>query len=316
MKRTILGILFFVLSGCTISNSTTNNVTNDGVCPEEPQSFPDSSSVQEISLEQGSVSQSGQLNIGQQKVYTFKGEPGDKLSYRTEDEICVWVYTPDNNLMNSNELKLEGNYTLQVAALKGSTSFELEMSFGELTASTATSGGDKSSGSSNEQIPSPAPVPAPAPEPDPPATPTPSTTKTPTQSPTNTSDFSQADAVKLVQRWLDAKSKIFSPPFDRSLAQEITTGLLYTDITKPDGSIDWLRNNNSYYIYNKSSIQNVSNFSNSDGRPSLRVSIFEDRTLIGKNGKRDASQSGSSTNSFTYFFAKDNGVWKIVDYRE
>ena len=131
----------------------------------------------------------------------------------------------------------------------------------------------------------------------------------------NDNNLSADQAKSLVQKWLDAKSEIFAPPFNRNLAKELTTGILYEDITKPEGSIDWLRNNNSYYIYNESRVEDVFSFSVDNERPSIKVSIFEDRVLIGKTGKPVASQSGSSTNNFTYFFVQEDGVWKIVDYK-
>lgn len=56
----------------------------------------------------------------------------------------------------------------------------------------------------------------------------------------SSSGLSQNQAAQLVGNWLGSKSKIFAPPFNRQLVNQYTTGQLYKDITKPNGSINWL----------------------------------------------------------------------------
>lgn len=121
---------------------------------------------------------------------------------------------------------------------------------------------------------------------------------------------------KLRLIWLNSKSKIFAPPFDQSLIKSLTTGPLYADLTKPNGPIDWLKSNNSYYSYSGASIDRVSAFSSQGGRPSLKVTISEDRVLYGRNGKPDPNESGRSTKTWIYFFIREDGTWKIHDYRQ
>jgi ARC6-like, IMS domain len=283
MKKLLLIGIIFLVYGCfkpkeaSINNSNSASSSTGG-CPEQPQGSLEGKSVKSINLGNGSVSETGQINPGKQKGFSFDAKKGQKLSYRTKDDICVWVYSPDNTPLSGDELKLDGKYTIQIAALKGSTSFTLEMGTGSLTSNS----------------------------------PDPISTSTPNLS----GDLDQSKAQQVVQNWLDSKSKIFASPFDRDLAKKITTGPLYRDITKPGGPIDWLQSNNSYYSYSKLSIDQVRGFTPDSSRPSLKVTISESRVLYGKNGKPDPVESGTSTKNWVYVFIQEDGAWKIYDYKE
>jgi hypothetical protein len=293
MKKIIWLVVFLPMYGCVISTPGTN--ANNDACPSQPTAaLEEGSYTEEISIKDGAVSKSGQINIGQQKGYIFTGEPGQELSYRTDDNICIWVYAPDSTLMSSNVLDKKGKYTLQVASLQGATAYELDIGFGELSNTDPSASNTQNSGTSDSGSPDTAP---------------------PDQAESNNATLSQTDAKSLVEKWLNAKSDIFAPPFDRELLAQLTTGLLYEDIAKQNGSIDWLRNNNSYHVYNNSSVKEIWSFDNSNSRPSIKVSIYEDHILY-ENGRRNNSQSGTKTKVYTYFFSKDNGKWKIDDYQE
>ena len=77
-----------------------------------------------------------------------------------------------------------------------------------------------------------------------------------------------------------------------------------------DGSIDWLQKYNRYYTYNKSEITNVIGFSSSGSRPYIKVRIIEELYLQGEKGL-DKTNSGEYQIDYIYFFAKENGTWKI-----
>ena len=121
--------------------------------------------------------------------------------------------------------------------------------------------------------------------------------------------------LKIVENWYQSKSRVFGFPFDRTLVEQYATGKLYEDTLKPNGSIDWLQNNNSYYTYENSQIKKIISFQNSGERPSLIVSISEELYLHGPKGV-GWSQSKSYQGDFIYFFNKDNGVWKISKYKK
>jgi hypothetical protein len=127
------------------------------------------------------------------------------------------------------------------------------------------------------------------------------------------SGINELEARAIVERWLTVKSQIFAPPFDTNLAdQVVASGPLWTDITKSGGSIDWLRNNNSYYSYSTIKVNRVVSFVTSPSLPSIVVSITEDSILHSPSG----SKPSSSTGNWIYTLKEEGGAWKVWDYRE
>jgi ARC6-like, IMS domain/Protein kinase domain len=129
-----------------------------------------------------------------------------------------------------------------------------------------------------------------------------------------TGALNQEQAVSLVRQWLTSKPQIFSAPFDRAIATQLTTGPLLEDITKPGGSIDWLSQNNARYEFRGSQVTTVQNFTQEGDRAMLDVVVSEDRTLY-INNQVDAAQSGNSTSTVRYTLQQSNGSWKIADYQ-
>jgi len=263
-------------------------------CPEQPKTTLSDPDVKPISLSDQTINVSGKASNDKAVGYVFEAKSGQKLSYRTHDDVCIWVYTPDNQLLNNGELPKTGNYALQVSARKGSTTFNLEMSLGTVQASLPLS-----SSTSTETHSSPSP-----------STETLSSISTTTE----VADLSQEQALELIENWYKAKSQIFGPPFDQSLVDQYTVGKLYQNTVKPGGSIDSLRSKDSYYTYNNSQINKVVLFSNSGSNPTIVVNVSEELYLHTSQGISQ-SNSGSYTANVIYFFQKDNEVWKIYDYQ-
>lgn len=127
-------------------------------------------------------------------------------------------------------------------------------------------------------------------------------------------ELSQEEAIAVVNRWLQSKQQIFSPPYNRELAAQLTTGKLYDDITKVGGSIDWLSQNNARYEFRSSQIQAVNGFSVNEDTAVLQATVTEDRTLyVGQ--QIDTAQSGNSTGAVSYELKIADGQWKLADYR-
>ncbi len=141
------------------------------------------------------------------------------------------------------------------------------------------------------------------------------TTTTPRSSDANVPSFSESDARELLVKWMSAKKRVFAAPFDSQVASVYTTGKLYSDITKPEGSIDWLRGNSSYYNFGAQKVGSISNFSSSGASASALVDMTEDITLY-KNGRVDNSQTSYKTRTSTYQFEYIDGTWKIADYKK
>jgi len=126
--------------------------------------------------------------------------------------------------------------------------------------------------------------------------------------------ISQQEAVDLINRWLQAKERIFAPPFEQNIAAELTTDVLYGDIIKPKGSIDWLRENSAFYRFGVRKVDSVEQFVADGDQATIVATVIEDRTLY-VNGKIDKTQTDFTTKSLRYTLKKVDGRWKIADYK-
>lgn len=125
--------------------------------------------------------------------------------------------------------------------------------------------------------------------------------------------LTQEQARSIIEQWLTVKSQIFAPPFNTELAdQVVAAGPLWTDLTKPDGSIQWLKNNNSYYTYSVIKVNRVVRYLPSPSMPSIVVSVTETSVLHSPKGREESS----GTNDYLYTLKKETGRWKIWDYRK
>jgi len=124
-------------------------------------------------------------------------------------------------------------------------------------------------------------------------------------------------ARQLVESWLAYKKTIFSSPYDLSAIENhvVNPGPLYSDITRPSGSVDWLRSNNSSYFYKELKILDVTDFRQFPDRAHLTVRIFEDLELRTPRGT-DFSKSGQKTQSWVYELKFNKGKWLVYDYRK
>ncbi|MFL0603965.1 ARC6/PARC6 family protein [Cylindrospermopsis raciborskii] len=276
------------LLGCEGVNplgSISSHLLSSPSCPDKPIVSLNAKNVEKLTFNQGRINKSNQVSVEQHVGYTFAAIAGDKLSYSTDSDVCVWVFTPDTELVKGKDLPKSGQYTIQVGAPQGVKNFNLEVGLGDLQTnptpeSTPTINLDSKENNSQQQH-----------------------------------DISQEDAIELIKRWYAAKPQIFGPPFDGNLVDQLTTGNLHTNTIGSGGSVDWLKENQYYYQYNFSKIEGVIEFSNSQYRPYIKVRVSEERYLHGQNGI-DQKNSGSYTDNFIYFFEKENETWKIYDYKK
>lgn len=139
MKKLFLYFTLLMTCGCqALSQASQQSIQTSTGCLEKPKTTLSKDNVEEISLSEQTVSKSGKASADKSIGYTFEAEAGQQLSYRTSDDICIWIYTQDNKLLNSGKLTQTGKYTLQVSAPKGSTTFNLEMSLDTLQASSSS----------------------------------------------------------------------------------------------------------------------------------------------------------------------------------
>ncbi|EAW34807.1 ARC6/PARC6 family protein [Lyngbya sp. PCC 8106] len=132
--------------------------------------------------------------------------------------------------------------------------------------------------------------------------------------------LTESEAINILKGWYNAKSKIFAPPFSRSLVAQYTTGPLYQRILEKSeegskGSQGWLKDRGCYYTYDFSNIEKVWSFKESKVTPLLKIIIYERLQLKGSSSHGCNSPLETYRKNVTYWFQQDNGTWKIYEYK-
>ncbi|MBK1987911.1 hypothetical protein A0J48_010225 [Sphaerospermopsis aphanizomenoides BCCUSP55] len=125
------------ISGAKISGSNTSN----SQCPDKPTGSLESKDVKPIQLSSQTLTETGQVRADKNLGYTFTAKQGQKLSSQTNDDICIWVYAPDNQIITNKDLMQTGKYIIQVSAPQGVRNFELKLGLNisqSLVASSST----------------------------------------------------------------------------------------------------------------------------------------------------------------------------------
>jgi ARC6-like, IMS domain len=143
----------------------------------------------------------------------------------------------------------------------------------------------------------------------------------PTPVSTPSPEISQDEAVSLVQKWLDAKKSLFSPPFDRDSAASIMTGKAYRDKVRgpssdgtPYSASEWLEKYGYYYSYGLQRVDAVKKLEVSGSNAVIDVQITEDVSLYNSNGELQKLKSGLEQKIVRYVLVKENESLKISDY--
>jgi hypothetical protein len=125
-------------------------------------------------------------------------------------------------------------------------------------------------------------------------------------------NITKEEAVAVIERWQQAKSRIFASPFDRDLAASVATGKVLEDIIKADGSIDWLQQNNSYYTYESYKIEPTQYFKSGSNQAEIEAEVAQEMTFY-SNGK---PQYKPDSSLYRYNLVLEGGSWKISNREE
>lgn len=129
-KKVLACFVLLVLAGCnaTVKSANTLVTSTSNNCPDKPTGELKSDRVKPIDLDAQTLEESAIVSPGKDQGYAFTAKAGQIINYRTAENICTWIFTPNNEAIDSTNLPVDGRYTMQVAARTGSTTFELEMS--------------------------------------------------------------------------------------------------------------------------------------------------------------------------------------------
>ena len=132
MRSILLSLVVLPILGCSMSAVTTQNSVVSNKCPDQPIQTLQASNVKSITLPAKlSDTASQEILIG----YTFEAKTGQKINLRNIDNLCVWIYSPDNQLLSGADLPKTGKYTVQIASQKDSKKLDIDIGFNDVNLS-------------------------------------------------------------------------------------------------------------------------------------------------------------------------------------
>lgn len=96
-------------------------------CPRRSRTPLKSENVEDIKLDDTTLTKSGKIASGEMIGYQFHAERGQKLNYNADQEVCIWIYSPEQTLIEEAKLPYSGDYIIQISTINSSTNFEIDM---------------------------------------------------------------------------------------------------------------------------------------------------------------------------------------------
>ncbi len=122
--------------------------------------------------------------------------------------------------------------------------------------------------------------------------------------------ITKEEAVNVIKKYMASKNTIFAPPYDRRLAASLTTGKIYEDIIKYEGSLDWLQSHNAYYQFSQQITKPLDYFTVSGNQVNIDVRISE-QVYYYEYGSLKSNKLNDKSYRFTLQF--EDNIWKIAD---
>ncbi|MDB9540883.1 hypothetical protein [Anabaenopsis arnoldii] len=132
MNKLTLSLILLMSYGCSQplfnSRSAIAPVTSPSDCSQTSKVNLNQQNITEVVLDEQMLVKSGRVTATEAVGYRFDAQPGQTFTYNTNDDICIVVYTPDNQIITSGELPTRGKYILQVSSPQNDRAFGLGMS--------------------------------------------------------------------------------------------------------------------------------------------------------------------------------------------
>ncbi len=128
-------LMIFGLFGCDALSPESQNssVEESVIVPSSPvdcsvRSQQELRNPQPLDFSELTVRKQGTITAEEDLVFVFQGEPGDRLSYEyDEEQLCLWVYAPNNDRISEGELTRTGQYMIQVSSRYPQGTYDLEI---------------------------------------------------------------------------------------------------------------------------------------------------------------------------------------------
>lgn len=126
--KVMILIMFVLVTSCKEDDKANSEVTSENTeqgCPQRPQKSLKEANINTIEFDENELAKSGIINQNETIGYRLEGKSEQELKYETNDNICVWIFTPENEVLKQTELPMDGTYIMQVTTPAGSRSFDL-----------------------------------------------------------------------------------------------------------------------------------------------------------------------------------------------
>jgi len=131
-KWLIIIVTLFFISSCKSNNNSDNQSNSLNDCLSKNKLELTKDNVKPLDFNDGNIAQSGIIKQGEKIGFSFTASAGDKFEYQTKDEnICIDIYAPNNQLVNDINLPVDGNYLIEVYLPQGSQSYIINFSLNQ-----------------------------------------------------------------------------------------------------------------------------------------------------------------------------------------
>ncbi|WP_333466942.1 hypothetical protein [Microcoleus sp. herbarium12] len=120
-------LLLISFACAAMPNIQNQSLTTSKGCLDKPELSLDSQNVKLVVLGEQMLTESGIVSQSKSIGYAFEAKANQKLTYKMDKNVCIWIFTPDNQLLNTGVLPTTGKYIIQVSAPQGSTTVDLSM---------------------------------------------------------------------------------------------------------------------------------------------------------------------------------------------
>lgn len=126
-------VLMLLLNACYKYPEVENlSLDPDGetlvTCPEVHGEFVKAEDSKTLALTKLPVKISGVAKANRYISYNFSGKAKQKFDFDTDSNVCIWVFDLDRDMLQEKSLSKDGIYIIQIFTIKGSSTFDIELS--------------------------------------------------------------------------------------------------------------------------------------------------------------------------------------------
>jgi hypothetical protein len=131
----MLTVTAFSLMSCDQSRNVTDTAIANDSCSSSPQGELSDAMVEQITPGPAGEEFTVDINKGENLGFTFSGRQAQQVKLNHSDNLCVWLLTPNNQVIDGLSLPMDGNYIVQATAKNTSDTQQITISLEDTQAS-------------------------------------------------------------------------------------------------------------------------------------------------------------------------------------